>query len=65
MNYKGQRRRRHTEFGGDLLTGLTCRIQLVRAAQFAHDVLRGMPLLTRHLFIGPFRPNIEPQDSRT
>jgi hypothetical protein len=51
-----QRRRRHAQFGGDLLTGLALRGQLVRAAQFAHDVLRGMPLPTSHLFIVPSGP---------
>jgi hypothetical protein len=51
-----QRRRRHTEFGGDLLASLPLASQLVRTAQFAHDVFRGMPLLTSHDFIVPFGP---------
>src|SRR5258708_10202243 len=51
-----QRRRRDTEFGGDLHAGLACSGQLVRAAQFAHDVLRGMPLPTSHLLIVPSSP---------
>jgi hypothetical protein len=45
------RHRRHSEFGGDLLTGLALGSQLVRAPERAHDVLRGMPLPTSHVFI--------------
>jgi hypothetical protein len=51
-----QRRRRHSQLGGDLLTGLARRGQFVRAAQLAHDVLRGMPLPTSHVFIVPSSP---------
>jgi hypothetical protein len=60
-----QRRRRDTEFGGDLLAGLALRGQLVRAAQLAHDVLSGMPLPTSHTFHRPFQPDIGRQDSKT
>jgi hypothetical protein len=36
----------------------TRRRQLVCAAQLAHDVLRGMPLPTSHVFHRPFQPTI-------
>src|SRR6478609_3411389 len=41
-----QRRRGYPDFGGDgdLLANLALGSQLIRAAQLAHDVLRGMPL---------------------
>src|SRR6478672_6480472 len=60
-----QRRRRHAELAGDLLTGLALGSQLIRAAQLAHNVLRGMPLPTSHKFHRPFQPDIGPQDSKT
>ena len=60
-----QRRRRHSEFGGDLLAGLAFGSHLVRAAQLAHDALRGMPLPTSHNVHRPFQPDIGPQDSKT
>src|SRR6478672_8455162 len=60
-----QRRRRHAELAGDLLTGLALGSQLIRTAQLAHNVLRGMPLPTSHKFHRPFQPDIGPQDSKT
>jgi transposase len=51
-----QRRRRHLQLGGDLLASLACCGQLVRAAQLAHNVLRGMPLPTSHVIHRPFQP---------
>jgi hypothetical protein len=60
-----QRRRRHSQLGGDLLTDLALGSQLVRPPQLAHDVLRGMPLPTSHKFHRPFQPDIGPQDSKT
>jgi hypothetical protein len=45
-----------SEIGGDLLTGLALSSQLVRTPQLAHDVLRGMPLPTSHVFIVPSSP---------
>ena len=42
--------------GGDLLTGLALGSQLISTTQLAHDVLRGMPLPTSHLFIVPSSP---------
>ncbi|WP_165839915.1 hypothetical protein [Mycobacterium montefiorense] len=50
---------------GDLLTGFALCAQLIRTAQFAHDVLRGIPLPTSHVFHRPFQPDIGPQDSKT
>ncbi len=50
---------------GDLLAGPALGSQLIGAAQFAHDVLRGMPLPTSHVFHRPFQPDIGPQDSKT
>ncbi|ODQ97464.1 hypothetical protein BHQ21_26255 [Mycobacterium sherrisii] len=55
-----QRRRSDTQFGGDLLAVLTLSGQLIRAAQLAHDVLRGMPFATSHVFHRPFRPDLGP-----
>ena len=60
-----QSRRRHPEFGGDLLTGLALGSQLISTAQLAHDVLRGMPLPTSHSSHRPFQPDIGPQNSKT
>lgn len=38
------------QLSGDLLTGLALGGQLVRSAELAHDVLRGMPLPASHIF---------------
>src|SRR6476661_6061549 len=60
-----QRRRRHLKLGGDLLASLAFDSQLICPAQVAHDVLRGMPLPTSHVFHRPFQPFLGPQDSKT
>jgi hypothetical protein len=50
------RTRAWSQLRGDLVGGLAFGSQFLRAAQLAHDVLRGMPLPTSHLFIVPFGP---------
>jgi hypothetical protein len=50
----------NSELGGDLLARLTLAGQLIGTAQFAHDVLRGMPLTTSYVFHRPFQPDIGP-----